>query len=419
MSELLPSAYRVTELAVQSIDRATRAIVGPDAPPVDPLHAVTAFRSERHLRIDGQPPASPWGPIAGTYRTADDGWVQIHANFPHHERGALDVLGLAEPDREAVTVAVATWEAAPLEDALADAGMCASMLRSTSEWSAHPHGQALAPLPELDVEPIAAAPPEVDPPGDRPLAGVRVLDLTRVIAGPVCGRFLAAHGAEVLKVDAPHLPQIAPLVIDTGPGKRSCFLDLDVPVERDRFEALVRDADVVVDGYRPGALGTRGLTPEALVTLRPGLIVVSLSAYGPVGPWAARRGFDSLVQTATGVAHAGMVAAGADRPVPLPCQALDHGTGYLAAAGVGEALARRRVEGSSWLVRVSLARTRHWLERIGPLEGGLDLPEPEVPAELLQEMVSPFGRVTLVRPPSGHWDTPPVPLGTHEPAWLS
>jgi len=429
--ELYPTAYRVTEAAAQSIGAAVAAVAAFDrlrtgreqAVTVDRRHAAVAFRSERLFRLDGEVPGSPWGPIAGVYRTADDGWVQIHANFPHHEAGSLAVLGLDAPDRAAVTAAAATWEAQALEDALAAAGMCASRQRTTEDWLAHPHGQALAALPLLDVERIGPGEVEVpEPTGDRPLAGVRVLDLTRVIAGPVAGRFLSAHGADVLKVDGAHLPQIGLLVVETGPGKRSCLLDLRRPEDRDRLLALVREADVVIDGYRPGSLGALGLGPEALVAVRPGLVVVDLSAYGPVGPWAGRRGFDSLVQMATGITATGQRVFGTDRPKPLPCQALDHGTGYLAAFGVVDALLRRATEGGSWRVRVSLARTRHWLERLGRIDGTA-IPEPEEPTDLLHDLATADGPATLVRPPgqlsitSPHWSTGPVPLGTHPPTW--
>ena len=429
--ELYPTAYRVTEAAAESIGGASVAVAAFDrlrtgreqTVGIDRRHAAVAFRSERLFRLAGRVPDSPWGPIAGTYRTADDGWVQIHANFPHHEAGSLAVLGLDAPDRDAVAAAVGSWEAQALEDALAAAGMCASRQRSTDDWLAHPQGQALGGLPLLDVQPIGSAPAEIpEPTGDRPLSGVRVLDLTRVIAGPVAGRFLAAHGAEVLKVDAAHLPQIDPLVVETGPGKRSCLLDLREPEDRGRLVALVREADVVIDGYRPGALGAVGLSPEALAAERPGLVVVDLSAYGPVGPWAGRRGFDSLVQTATGITATGSRVFGTDRPHPLPCQALDHGTGYLAAFGVVDALLRRAADGGSWRVRVSLARTRHWLERLGVIDG-TTIPEPDPPTDLLHDLDTVDGLATLVRPPGTlsltppYWATPPVALGTHAPTW--
>jgi crotonobetainyl-CoA:carnitine CoA-transferase CaiB-like acyl-CoA transferase len=425
--EVLPSAFRVTELATQSIAAATLAVAAFDRQrtgreqevTVDRSAAALAFRSEWSLRIGGDPPPSPWGPIAGTYPTADDGWVQIHANFPHHEAGALAVLGLTEPDRDAVAAAVATWKAQDLEDAMAAAGMVASRQRTAEEWYAHPHGQAIEVLDLLDVfQELPSADLEVpEPTSYRPLSGVRVLDLTRVIAGPVAGRFLAAHGAEVLKVDAPHLPQIDALVVETGAGKRSCHLDLRHGPDGDAFLGLLDGADVVIDGYRPGALGGLGLSSEAMMSRRPGLVVVELSAYGSQGPWADRRGFDSLVQTATGITATGQQVFGSERPQPLPCQALDHGSGYLAAFGAVDALRRRAVDGGSWRVRVSLVRTRHWLQRLGP--GDPSAVAPEVPEDLLVD----FDGITLMRPPGALSETPPfwasgpVPLGSDEPRW--
>lgn len=429
--ELYPGAYRVTEAAAQAIGAATAAVAAFDrvrtgraqVVAIDRTHAAVAFRSEWHVRIDGQPPPSPFGPIAGYYATADGGWLQIHSIFAHHQDRALGVLGLHEADRGSVTAAVGSRDAQELEDAMAAAGAVASRQRTTEDWLGHAQGRALGALPTLDLERLGDAPTEVPEPVDaRPLSGVRILDLTRVIAGPLAGRFLAAHGAHVLKVDGSHLAQVDGLVVDTGAGKRTCFLDLRDEGDRARFLDLVDDADIVVDGYRPGALGALGLSAESLVARRPGLVVVHLSAYGPDGPWAARRGFDSLVQTATGVTATGQRLAGTARPTPLPCQALDHATGYLAAFGAVEALRRRSTEGGSWRVRVSLARTRHWLERLGVVDLTA-LPEPEVPADLLHDLESPLGRVTLVRPPGElsvtppHWATGPVPLGTHPPTW--
>ncbi len=155
-----------------------------------------------------------------------------------------------------------------------------------------------------------------------------MLDLTRVIAGPVCGRTLAAHGADVLLVTAAHLPQMGTLVIDNGRGKLSGFVDLRDAAGRETLAALTRDADIFVQGFRPGAIGGHGFTPEQAARLRPGIVYVSLSAYGHAGPWANRRGFDSLVQNANGINHAEAEAAGAAQPKPLPCQAIDHASGY-------------------------------------------------------------------------------------------
>jgi len=398
---------------------------------VDLREAALALRTDRHFTVDGHKARDIWSPLAGFYRTADERWIQFHTNFPHHRDGILRVLGVpgdrAQVERAEVERAVATWAAAALEDTLAAAGLCATMLRGRGEWAAHPQGRAVAGLPLLEIRRIADAPPEPLPPGDRPLAGIRVLDLTRVIAGPVAGRTLAEHGADVLRIASPRLPFVAPLVIETGHGKRAAFVDLDTAAGRERLGALVDGADVFLQAYRPGALAARGFGAEELARRRPGLVSVSLSAYGHEGPWAGRRGFDTLVQTASGLVEEH--SRGRARPSHLPAQALDYATGYLAAYGTMLALARRAEEGGSWLVRVSLAQTAHWLDRLGRVpdpEAALALPDPtdDDVADLLVETASPFGRLRHLRPapglldPPARRDRPPVPLGTDPPIWL-
>ncbi len=274
------------------------------------------------------------------------------------------------------------------------------------------------------IERIGDAPPRALPPvGDRPLTGLRVLELTRVIAGPVCGRTLAAHGADVLHIASPHLPFV--IVEDTGRGKRSAHVDLRQPAGRETLRALLREADVFVQGYRPGGVAAFGFGPEEAAALRPGIVYVSLSAYGHRGPWAERRGFDSLVQTATGFNHAEAEAAGTDGPKPLPAQVLDHASGYLMAFGALAALLRQTTEGGSWLVRVSLARTGHWLRDLGRIPNGLAIPDTGFAdvGDLLERSQSGFGAMTAVRhagqldltPP--YWERPAVPLGTHPARW--
>jgi hypothetical protein len=300
------------------------------------------------------------------------------------------------------------------------------MLRSPSEWGAHPQGQAVAGLPLLEIERIGEAPARPLPGGaGRPLSGLRVLDLTRVIAGPVCGRTLAAHGADVMRITAPHLPAMGDLDIDTGRGKLSAALDLRAAEEQRCLAQLVREADVFVQGYRPGGLAALGFSPEALADMRPGIVAVSLSAWGHAGPWAGRRGFDSQVQNASGINWAEAEALGVAPPRELPCQALDHAAGYLMAFGATMALLRKAREGGSWHVRVSLAQTGHWLVGLGRLQGGFDVPEPggeEIKA-LLEEQDTAFGRFTSIRHAArlsetpAFWARPPVPLGTHAPMW--
>ena len=218
---------------------------------VDMRHAAAEFRSERLLRVDGEA-RDERDAIAGLYRAAD-GWVRLHTNFPHHRDGILRLLGCAH-ERRAVADALRGREALAFEAEATAAGLCVAALRSFAEWDAHPQGQAVPTRPLLAIERIGEAPARPRPAADRPLAGVRVIDLTRVIAGPVCGRTLAAHGAEVLRITAPHLPTFERLDIDTGRGKRAARLDLRSEADRRVLRDLVRGADVFIQGYRPGAI---------------------------------------------------------------------------------------------------------------------------------------------------------------------
>jgi crotonobetainyl-CoA:carnitine CoA-transferase CaiB-like acyl-CoA transferase len=391
---------------------------------VDMRSAAIEFRSERYLRVDAKPCPEYHDPIAGLYRCGDGRWVRLHTNLPHHRDGVLALLGCSH-DRPAVERVLAGWGAEALEQAAADAGLVVTMGRSFTEWDAHPQGRAIASLPLFSIDRIGEAPPEPLPAADRPLAGIRVLDLTRIIAGPVCGRTLAVHGADVLLVTASHLPAMTPLVIDTGRGKLSTHIDLRAAGARETLAALVRDADVFVQGYRPGAVASFGFAPQELARLRPGIIYVSLCAYGHDGPWATRRGFDSLVQTASGLNLAEAEAAGASDPKPLPAQALDHATGYLMAFAAMSALARRAERGGSWHVRCSLAQTGYWIRGLGRIRG-IDFPDPgfDDVHDRLEDTPSGFGKLTAVRhaaimtgtPPC--WLKPSVPLGTHPPTWL-
>jgi crotonobetainyl-CoA:carnitine CoA-transferase CaiB-like acyl-CoA transferase len=395
---------------------------------VDMRHAAIEFRSERYLRVAGRPAPELWDRIAGLYRCGDGRWVRLHTNFPHHRDGVLRLLGCAH-ERDAVAQALARRDAAAFEDEAAAAGLVVAMARSFAEWDAHAQGAAVAALPPVAIERIGEAPPIAFPApvAPRPLDGLRVLDLTRIIAGPVCGRALAAHGAETMLVTAAHLPAVEPLVIDTGRGKLSAQLDLRDEVGCEMLRALVRNADVFVEAYRPKTLAARGFAPEALATLSPGLVVVSLSAYGERGPWAMRRGFDSLVQTASGFNHAEAEACGAAAPLALPCQALDHASGYLMALGAMAALLRRAREGGSWHVRVSLAATARWLRGLGRLADGFAAPDPDLAeiADLLETSESGFGTLTAVRHAArlsrtpARWALPSVPLGTHRPQWIA
>ncbi|HEY1570167.1 MAG TPA: CoA transferase [Pseudonocardiaceae bacterium] len=399
---LLPGRFRVGAAAAACVGAMTLAAAelfrerggDPGQVSVDAWHALLAFATERWLRVDGEPAGAGWAELSGNYRTAD-GWVRLHCNYPHHADAVCTALGVPA-DRAAVTDAVAARSAADVEAAVLAAGGAAAALRTGADWRAHPAGQAVRSRPLVAVDRIGDAPAKPLPPADRPLAGVRVLDLTHVIAGPVCGRTLAAHGADVLHVGADHLPTIRPLVIDTGFGKRSTHLDLRTEDGRTALADLVAGADVLVQSFRPGTLAARGFGPERLAGLSPGIVVVDLSAYGHTGPWRDRRGFDSLVQVATGLAADGM----GDEPGALPLQALDHGTGWLSAAAVTTALRRRQVGGGSWWLRPALARTGAWLDDLGrvPAGGGM-VPGPADVASLMGAMDSPFGRVDHLRVP--------------------
>ncbi len=375
--------------------------------------------------IDGRVPDA-WDKISGLYRCAD-GWVRVHANFAHHRDGALRLFGLPpgpHTPRSAVQAVLAQRTALQVEDAAAQAGLVIAALRSFDEWDAHPQARALAAQPLIAFERIGDAPPLVLPPLPReaqPLTGVRVLELTRILAGPVGGRTLAAHGADVMLVNSPRLPNIEH-IIDTSRGKLSCHADLATAAGREALAALVRDAHVFVQGYRPGGLAALGFGPEHTAALRPGIVHVSLSAYGPHGPWSSRRGFDSLVQTATGFNDAEMRAAGSDMPKPLPVQILDYATGFLIAFAAQAALMRQQREGGSWHVQLSLARTAVWLRSLGRIDDGFAARPPSA-EDHAESLGSGWGALRAVRHAGRlqhtptRWPRPSVPPGTDPPHW--
>jgi len=380
--------------------------------------------------MDGAEVSTERNPVMGVYPAKNGRWSYIHANFPNHRAAALSVLG-CEENKDAVRHAVANWDALKLEEAILAAKGAGGMARSMAEWAVHPQASAIAALPLLEIVKIGEAPPEKLPPGDRPLSGVRVLDLTRVLAGPTCARTLAEHGADVLKITAPHLPNIGYQEYDTGHGKLSAHLDLRQPNDLAMLKGLVRETDVFSQGYRPGTLGTRGLSPEELAALRPGLVYVSLCAFSHVGPWASRRGFDTVVQTVSGITtRQAELFPGAEpgQPEFYPVSAIDYLTGYLMAFGAMVALARRAREGGSWLVRISLAQAGRWLVGRGEVpEAELkDVPKEFAADELARwsmETDTPVGRLKHLRPTvqlsetPPHWARPSVPLGYNEPAW--
>ena len=396
---------------------------------VDTRQATASLRSTRYLSLDAASVPTDRNSVMGFYPAKNGRWGYLHCNFPNHRAAALGVLGVEE-DRDAVRRAVAQWDALELEEAIIAARGAGGMVRTMDEWSLHPQAAAVASLPLMEIVKIGDSPPEALSDGDRPLSGVRVLDLTRVLAGPTCARTLAEHGADVMKITAEHLPNILYQEYDTGHGKLSAYLDLREQRDRETLQGLVRECDVFSQGYRPGSLGARGLSPEELAALRPGIVYVSLSAFGHVGPWASRRGFDTVVQAVSGIAsRQGELFPGAE-PGPdfYPVSAIDYLTGYLMAFGVLVALERRTREGGSWLVRISLAQTGRWLVGRG------QVPQAElsdVPKEFTTEEIerwsttteTPMGRlkhlgpvVQLSETPS-RWARPSVPNGYNDPVW--
>ncbi|MFB6840655.1 CoA transferase [Streptomyces sp. NPDC056361] len=399
-SGLLPARLPVMDLARASVAACSLAAVEhaglPGPVRVDDGAVATAFVSERHLRVDGRAPVS-FAPLSRFWRAAD-GWVRTHANYPHHKAALLAALD-ASDSVEAVAAAIGERKAVEVETAVYAAGGLAVALRTPDEWAASEQGRQVAARPLLTRERLDDAPPR------RRTGPLRVLDLTRVIAGPVATRTLALLGADVLRIDPPGNPELPDQHADTDVGKRTAALDLDRPSDRRAFGELLDSADVLVTGYRPGALDRFDLH-------RPGLVTARLSAWGDYGPWGERRGFDSLVQVATGIAA---VEGSAEEPAALPAQALDHGTGYLLAAAVLRALTEQDRDGGTRLVRLALAQTGHWLTHALPrYEAGRYLGESEGPLGRLRYALSP---VSYEGGASG-WSRPPGLAGADAPEWL-
>jgi CoA-transferase family III len=422
----LPSVFAVSELAVASVAAAGLAMsewiaagrgVGPEVRVSQRLASMWFATSLRPIGW-AVPPA--WDPVAGDYRSRD-GWIRLHTNAPAHRTAALRVLGAAAGEVSRATLAprVAAWDGAELEAAVVAAGGCAAQMRSASEWAAHPQGAAVSGEPLVAWEASAAATQALprpanapgsgqgggqgdapgdagDAPSEAPLAGVRVLDLTRVLAGPVATRFLAGFGADVLRIDPPAWdePALAP---EVTLGKRCARLDLRQTADRATFEALLAQAHVLVHGLRPGALDALGFGAEHPV--RAGLVDVSLDAYGFNGPWRGRRGFDSLVQMSAGIAEAGMHRYHRDTPQPLPVQALDQAAGYLLAAAAMQGLSRQRATGLASRARTSLARMALLLVE-GPDSGNTETAIAEAPRDLVQAVeATAWGPARRLRPP--------------------
>ncbi|GHE10149.1 CoA transferase [Streptomyces alanosinicus] len=420
--ELAGACVGACALAAAELAARRAGLAEPPGVRVDDGAVAAAFHSERHLLVDGRAPVV-FAPLSRFWRTAD-GWVRTHANYSHHRARLLGALDLpADASVEAVAARLAERPALEAEEAVHGAGGLAVALRTPKQWRAHEQAAEVAARPLVERERATTAPARVLAPLDPaaapllPAAGLRVLDLTRVLAGPVATRTLALLGADVLRLDAPWLPELPDQHADTGFGKRSATLDAGA--DPDTFGELLAAADVVVTGYRPGALDRFGLSPRALFARRPGLVVAQISAWGAYGPWGARRGFDSLVQAATGIAA---TEGSAEEPGALPAQALDHGSGYLLAAAVLRALTEQSYDGGGRLVRLALARTAHWLT--DGIEPAAAAGAPyEGPRAWLTETDGPLGRLRHARPPVAFaggpvaWARPPVPWGSDSARW--
>jgi crotonobetainyl-CoA:carnitine CoA-transferase CaiB-like acyl-CoA transferase len=390
---------------------------------VDRGQVAAAVRSERHFAVDGRPAGMGFARLSRFF-AASDGWVRTHANYPWHKRALLEALGAAD-DPVAVAGAIKARPAHEVEDLVVDAGGVAAAVRSADEWAAHPQGPAVEAEPLVAAVHVGDAAPRPRSSGRLPASAVRVLDLTRAIAGPVATRFLGALGADVLRIDPPRRPDLTPgAPADSILAKRSTWLDASGPEGRAVLHALLDEADVLVCGYRPGALDRLELGPDALVQAHPGLVVVVLDAWGHTGPWSGRRGFDSIVQAACGIALG--ESADGITPGALPCQLLDHGTGYLTAAAAFEGLWSQAERGGTQFRYLSLARTAAWLlAASAPVPPGPAAIDETTEAERWTvSLSSQSGPVRAVAPPGWfggeplQWPPAASRYGADEPVWL-
>ncbi|KAG6354480.1 hypothetical protein INS49_004497 [Diaporthe citri] len=421
----LPSSYKIGVLAQSAISLTALAAARihalrngtPSVPKVDvPLeHATVEFKSERLYVLDGKPTPSPWGPIGGLHETSD-GYIRVHDSFPNHANGILELAGLPiGSTRQQLSKKLINWLAVDLENA------------ATSK--------AISNFP-IDVNQISSAGPKGLPTrlaggNSKPLQGLRVVEMSRVIAAPLCGKTLAAYGADVIWVTSPNLPDLPTMDRDFGRGKRTVQLDIHNSSDKARLIELIRTADVFIQGFRPGSLAAHGLGAEDLLKLNPSLVVANMSAFGPRGPWSARRGYDSLVQTCSGMNVSGAEYAGKGEAARrTPCQALDHAGGYWLATGVLAALYKRATLGGAWMVDVSLAGAMKYLRSLGQYPGtsgfaGIrDYEKPEdVPEEFFETRKTGFGVMKAIRHSARiegveiGWDVMPKPLGSDSPEW--
>ncbi|KAF2624670.1 CoA-transferase family III [Macroventuria anomochaeta] len=442
-AECYPSSFKVGHLAQASIGLSALAAalvwsVRNDKPlpnvTVPAEHACVEFKSERLYILNGKAAPSSFGTIGGLHKT-QDGYIRMHDSFPNHRENALRILGLeVGATREDVAQKMLVWNSIDLETKAIKEGAVMAALRSFKEWDALPQSKAVTDFPIL-LSKISEGTPYL--PNDsasvqatKCLQGIRVIEMSRVIAAPVAGKTLAVHGADVLWITSPSLPDLPELDIDVSRGKRTVQLDIKKPDDKTKLLELIRIADVFIQSYRPGSLAAQGLSNEECLALNPNLIIASLNAYGPEGPWSQRRGFDSLVQTCSGinVADAERYGAGEAARV-LPCQAIDHGSGYLLATGIMAALYKRATEGGSYELKISLASVMRYLRSLGQYEekSGFerkDFKRPEDVSMYLETRQTEFGELSAVKHAASvegvnvEWDIMPKPLGSDDPVWL-
>ena len=347
--------------------------------------------------------------------------------YPANLLGVLNLLRCRNSSED-LAEAIGQWDGRELEEALAERKLVGALARTRAEWLAHPQGRWLSDQSPVQIERIGDSDPEPFGPAPRPLSGVRVLDMAHVLAGPVSARTLAEQGAEVLRLSAPLAPDDFRIALDTGFGKRSAFIDLNRNDGVDRVKALSSEADVFVQSFRPGSLDKRELSPRDIALIRPGIIYLSVSAYGTGGPWAKRGGFDPVGQAVSGLSIA---EGSADRPLTAPTSTLnDYLAAYLAAAGVVAALVRRARVGGSYHVNVSLTRCSMWLQELGQLppdqwpdrlQDAAQIPDPRDIDLMTTE--TPFGTLKHPKPivefsqTKARWSCGPAPLGSATPDW--
>lgn len=439
--EFYPSSFKVDHLAHCSIAisalaaalfYSTQLHVPVPRVSVPAGHACAEFKSERLYILDGKPAPSSWGTIGGLHKTKD-GYIRMHDSFPTHRQSALTILGLhKDATREEVAERMLSWNSITLESEAFKKGAVIVALRCFNEWEKLPQAKAVPQIPILlqklrDGQPhISSMPPSSD---QKCLKGIRVVEMSRVIAAPVAGKTLAAHGADVIWVTSPNLPDLPDLDRDLARGKKTVQLDITNSEDKNRLLHLLKTADVFIQGYRPGSLAAQGLSASELIKSNPNLIFANLSAWGTEGPWSSNRGFDSLVQTCSGINVADAERYGAGEPAHvLPCQALDHGAGYLLATGIIASLYKRATTGGSYEVNVSLAGVMKYLRSLGQLPGKSgferrDFTQPVDAEAYLETKMTGFGELTAIRHSANieglkiGWDIMPNPLGSDVPAW--